>query len=473
LLFAAAAILAASPSNGDELLSVVAHIHTRTSGGDFSPEEIAARLAAEGLDVGIVTDHDRLEIQWGVPLLRHFLRYTYRRRSIATDGAVLWTEAVRKASRAPGGPLLVPGIEANPYYRVELDWDARRIRVHRLHEHVLAFGFPDRDVLRSPSIAHGFGTFPRDAVAFGGAALALALAVAVALRRRGEIQLRTLRVRLRGRFPGRAIALAVGGILAADAVALRASRLDQYGPDAGPEPFQRFIDWVDRRGGLTFWAHPGLREVLRLGPFEVVTPPYFDHLSATDGYTGFGSAAAAVVGPGGFWDALLQEYCSGRRRRAPWFLAQADYRTGPASRLAASVNWVRAADRTEGAVLEALDRGRFYATLGGAGRRWRLSAFHLVDLSGRSATSGERLLVSGRLALVARLERFSRSDRPLRIALVRGGEIVLDRTVLDSQDLRFEDSPPPAACTYYRLVGFEGTRPALIANPIFVEPSPP
>jgi len=70
----------------------------------------------------------------------------------------------------------------------------------------------------------------------------------------------------------------------------RSSPFDQYHGDQGMAPYQLLTDYVDSRGGLTFWNYPETASGTRkLGPIMVDTPPYPEVLEESEGYTGFAS----------------------------------------------------------------------------------------------------------------------------------------------------------------------------------------
>ncbi|OQW98996.1 MAG: hypothetical protein BWK74_03250 [Desulfobacteraceae bacterium A6] len=68
----------------------------------------------------------------------------------------------------------------------------------------------------------------------------------------------------------------------------RSSPFDQYHGDQGMAPYQLLVDYVNERGGLTFWNYPETKSGIgRKGPIRVDTPPHPEVLEESDGYTGF------------------------------------------------------------------------------------------------------------------------------------------------------------------------------------------
>lgn len=431
-------------------------------------------LSSRRIDAGIISDHDHLEIRWGLPVFRDLLHYTYRLRSIASEGADRYASSIHAAAARFPGLILIPAVEANPYYRIEIDWPNCHFLVHNLHEHILAMGLSAEEIANAPSIANGFQpSLGRRALA-ALAALAVALGLAMILRRGDpdRQQLRFVRTPRRQRSPFFLVFLLVGAFALFDLISQGASRITQYGPDAGAFPYQLFIDWVAKRGGLTFWAHPGVRESIRKGPFEVVTRPYYDHIAQTDRYTGLEDFGTAMAGAGGIWDQLLLEYGSGLRETPPWFLAQADFKTGKPDRLLAVVNYVEVQERTERGLLDALRAGRFYATQAGVGWEWRLESFRLSDGSA-SAESGGILETSSPVRLTARFTRLTPAAHPLTVQVIRQGLAISSERLTDTRDLSLDDSAlSPGERRYYRLIAGRPERIELVTNPIYVRGKP-
>jgi hypothetical protein len=64
------------------------------------------------------------------------------------------------------------------------------------------------------------------------------------------------------------------------------------------------------------------------GPIRVSTLPYPDVLHRSEGYTGFAAISGdriKATEPGREWDRALNEYCVGRRLRAPWGISTAGF----------------------------------------------------------------------------------------------------------------------------------------------------
>ena len=70
----------------------------------------------------------------------------------------------------------------------------------------------------------------------------------------------------------------------------RSSPFDQYHGDQGIAPYQLLIDYVNEKGGMSFWNYPETKSGIRkMGPIFVHTAPYPEVLLKSKGYTGFAS----------------------------------------------------------------------------------------------------------------------------------------------------------------------------------------
>ena len=456
------------------MISVVAHIHTPVNGGEYTPDEIAGMLASRGLDAGIITDHDHLEVRWGLPLFRNLIGYTYRLRSIATEGVDRYSSSIRAAAARFPGLILIPGVEANPYYRIEIDWKDLRFRVHNLHEHIVAIGLTASDLANVPAIANGFHSSPVRLGLAAAAIFGLAFGVLAILRSGalGHAPLRRTGGPRKKRSLFLVVLLVIGSLAMIDTLLQSTSRITQYGPDAGALPYQLFIDWVGEHGGLTFWSHPGVGEIIRKGPVEVVTRPYYEDIARTDRYTGLEDFGTAMAGAEGIWDQLLLEYGSGLRESPPWFLAQADFKTGNPDRLLSVVNYVEVQERTERGLLDALRAGHFYATQSGVGREWRLDGFRVSDGSA-FAGSGGTLETSSPLRLTAQFTRLASTAHALTVQVIRQGLVIFSERLEATREIALDDTAlSPGERRYYRLIAGRPARIELVTNPIFVRGKP-
>lgn len=141
-------------------------------------------------------------------------------------------------------------------------------------------------------------------------------------------------------------------------------------PQAPPPdlaPYQTFVDYLVERGGLVNCAHPESIQDDWIGPAHFINPgPVrflhdLHHVNSfsilPEGYHEFAG------GPGGNWDAALDEYLLGGRDQAPWALGDADYHQ-PEDSLARATTLFYLREFTEADVLLAMREGRMVALMG-------------------------------------------------------------------------------------------------------------
>ncbi|MFO7898646.1 MAG: hypothetical protein R6V58_06260, partial [Planctomycetota bacterium] len=332
----------------------------RTEAEPPQPIEQIARIAKEqGVDVLVLADRARGRVAWGLTPWSRLLQVTVEQGSVASYGADRYLAAIKKAEEQTG-VLIVPGVECMPYYR----WRGnplRGLRLSHAYEHMTLTGLDTADALAGvPATAGGFG---RRRFSW----TVLLNVVFVALVVLGVRVWRSERKRAR-LWGGLIVAVSLLAII--DSAPFLPQEVSPYAPPRRYPP-DIVARYAADQGALAFWAHPSARAGSlphRLKDSTGVTVevrPYPEVLTRTQGYHGFAVFNAGIrpARPGGEWDEALLEYCSGRRRRPVWGISECDYdaHTPPDGiRDALCVAWVRA--RTERGVLEALRRGRCYAT---------------------------------------------------------------------------------------------------------------
>jgi hypothetical protein len=273
-----------------------------------------------------------------------------------------------------------------------------------------------------------------------------------------------------------------GGVAAAclvDNLPLRLPLWDAYAGDLGAAPYQTYIDYGLKQGGLVLWAPPDTipapwpirvlgREVALAGDATAGG----QDLLETSGYTGFAAlhpGAATAVEPGREWDRALANYASGRRLRPVWGTGQVGYRgQGGGASMDPVQTVFLTGERSRQGVLEAMAAGRMYAVRG-AGARLVLSTFE-ASRGGVAAISGGTLLGgSGAVRLTGTIALADGARDSVRVRLVQDGRVVADFVAAAPVDFGHVDAgPAPGHRTYYRLLAATGGC-QLASNPVFVE----
>lgn len=473
-LLAALCLLAATAgapaAQEAEPLRAAVHIHSTFSTGQEPLARIAERARHLGLDVLVVSDDDLLQVAWGLPPWRRLLRVVESHRSLLADDTLEdYLEEIRRLDALHDDLIVIDGVESAPYYTWDVDWRRREWTVRGWNRHIMAVGLDDAEAYRSLPVLGGPGELaPQDGHSilrmlwpFLGLAWALWLG-----RRVHGVALRTV-------LGVVSLLFFVDGALNG----FRASHFHAY-DDAGMEPYQRFIDAVGARGGLTFWTHPEAastippRSVAGLASVRSETPAHAGDLVATRRYTGFAALYAdhiTATEPGREWDRVLTEYLRGERDRPAWGTGEIDYHGEDLRERLHDIQTVIFADeRSRRGVLEALARGRSYAVRGGD-EALRLTRFAVGTGSARAQT-GQALPVGGEPWRVdVHLDKVNGTAEVVDLRLIHGrvdGTVRVVAEVSGLTPLRLQHSGRGAA-GYVRVMARSATS-MLTSNPIFL-----
>ena len=118
--------------------------------------------------------------------------------------------------------------------------------------------------------------------------------------------------------------------------------------------------------------------------------------------------------------------------------------------------------------MEALSKGRFYAVQKGGVPRLSMDQFQVKDEeTGNSVISGQELDLDGFPLLDIRLSVADNGRYPVKVSLIRGGEVMESFEGKTPLEIHFVDEEYHAGKTYYRL-DVRGAAGRLLSNPIFV-----
>lgn len=457
-----------SPSPAYTRTPALIDLRTTYSDGDHDPETLAGIAAGKGFRVLIYNDHDRMVLEYGLPPFRNIVKKRVERNAIHRAGAASYLRTIEEVQRRRPEMVLIPGTESTPFYYWTGSPFSGDLTAHDHERRLLAIGLSKPEDYETLPVLHNtpLGAQFR-AVWPALAAFALCFLIGLSfLFQRGW-----------WRLPGVLLVLLGAGFFL-DTLFASPSPYDAYRGPQGAAPYQRFIDDVARKGGLTFWNYPETRSGVRpLGPIRVSTLPYPQMLAETSDYTGFAALygdTVTVTEPGGVWDLVLKEYCAGFRRRPAWGIATADFHTegGAGERLGnfQTVLWLT--DNSAAAALDALRRGRMYAARGKFPRVPQLDEFSVAAArpGAARAISGEEITLAGpariRIALSAPMA--DGREREVRVRLIRSGTVIQSvRKTLPLTIDHTDSSASPGEKVYYRMeMTGDGT---ILSNPIFVK----
>jgi hypothetical protein len=482
MAFAAFLLALASPAAAEETRRIPAaiHLHTTFSTGVYTPEELIEIAHAAGVRVAIVTDHDTMRFDYGLPLMPWLTGrmggYLLERPSILKLGARNYLSRLEEIGESYPDMVILPGVEAIPFFCWQGSPWGGDLTLRRGNEHILVIGLERPGAFEAlPSVGHR--TFPSIPLA---TVLSLwPLALAYFGRRLCKAGRRPLRV-------CGLVCFGAAGIFLVQNLPFRFPKYDPYHGDQGIRPFQDLIDYANAQGALTFWAHPeqdrdeevssGFPILDSLTGIRMKTPPYHEDLLKARRYTGvavFAEGLKYVVPPGGVWDQALVDYVEGRRERPVWGIGEVDFKD-PSFPITSTLTFLFVKDVSKASVLDALRKGRAYAVHGPHVQNIALESFVVEGGDGATAGMGEEIEVNAPPRLRFRtVSADTASGDATQVRVIRNGfEVHKDRGVGGGIDWTFEDtSLKPGDRVYYRL-DVEHRTNRIATNPIFVTYKP-
>ena len=439
-------------------------LRTTFSDGDLDPESLVRLARKRGFDVVFFNDHDRLAMEYGLFPLRNILRKRVELHSINRGGAESYLNRIKEVGEKYPDMIIIPGSETAPFYYWTGSYFKKNLTAHNHERRILTIGLERPEDYRDlPIIHNGFSTrFTADFLPITFIFLIPLILGVFLLTRKGIY-------RISGIIIG---VLSILFIINTDH--FRSSPFDQYHGDRGIAPYQLLIDYVNSRGGMTFWNYPETRSgKRRIGPIFVDTPPYPSVLEESKGYTGFAALYGdriTVTEPGNIWDKVLLAYCEGKRDRPVWGISTADFHKegGAGEKLGNFPTVFFVHKKTKKETLGALKNGKMYACRGNYPQVAKLDEFSVCSFQGETkGISGDEVALKGNPRIGVFLSAVEQTKNRVTVRLIRSGEVIESFEGELPMEIDFEDTYfEPGEKIYYRmdLHGY-GT---LVSNPIFV-----
>ena len=464
-------------SEGDLIqLKAAIHMSSTISGSKCTLEEITETAKDNGIQVVIFTDRDLMRWEYGLWPLHNIIKKKVESNSIFRYGIRRYLEEIGKLDDKFPDMILIPGVESAPFYYWEGSPLKSNFIMYNWHKHILAIGletYEDYDNL--PVIGNPRGLRKNFEVYKLWPVLILILGI-VCVRKRQysykdydgrELAPYSKKWRVFGEF-----IIVLSFLFLLNNWPFFDLLFDQYHGDSGSMPYQNFIDYVNEKGALTFWAHPEAENVSKIENIAFETTEHTYQLLETEDYTGFAifyEGYKKVGKPGGIWDGLLREYCQGLRKTPIWAICGLAFDTGGLSRRIKELQTiVLVPEKSKKAVLEALKRGRVYVVRGERGLGFSLDKFFLSDESGGAkGFVGDNVEIEGRPVL--HIEGgFLNKQQEIEVKIIKEGKIVKVYKVETPFKITYCDDNFPTKKSYYRLeVAGKGLH--LVTNPVFVQ----
>jgi hypothetical protein len=439
-------------------------LKTTFSDGDLDPESLVELARNKGFGAVVVNDHDRMVMEYGPPPFRNILKKRVELNSINKRGAEEYLNSLQAIEERFPDMIVIPGSQTAPFYYWSGSYFRKDLTAHNHERRILTIGLKrPKDYQGLPIIHNGFSTrFTTNFLPGILISLSALIFGILLLRRKGLFRICGVTIGV----------LSILSIL--DTNPFRSSPFDQYHGDQGIAPYQLLLDYVNARGGLTFWNYPETRSGIRkMGRIFVDTPPYPEVLEESRDYTGFAALygdTITVTEPGNIWDRVLLAYCSGERDRPVWGISTADFhKEGEAGEVLGNFPTVFLVHRkTKREILKALKNGKMYACRGDYPHIVKLDEFSVCSSKGDLiGISGDEVVLEGNPRIKVSLSVPEPTKNPVTGRLIRSGEVIERFEGQLPIKIDFEDAYcKPGERIYYRmdLHGYG----KLVSNPIFV-----
>jgi hypothetical protein len=432
------------------------------SDGAHSIDDLAKMARSRGFKCLFINDHDRIALSYGIFPFKNILRYKKEYPSIITHGPEKYLDEIKGVSAKYPDMIIIPGCETSAYYYWTGSWFKKNLTLNNYDRRILIVNLTEPgDYQYIPNLPYKFSFRYTSNLLPGLLIFVIPLAIGIIL----------LRWKGFSRLMGILIII-FSSLAIIDYNPFRSSLFSPYERDAGIAPYQELIDYVNEKGGLSFWNYPEQKSGVRTyDPIEVRTRPYPQVLHESVGYMGF----AAIYGeyttataPGGEWDLVLNEYCRGERQNAPWAISTADFHEeGRLNQVLGSFPTIfMVKEFSKEAVLESIRNGLMYCSRGD-GREWpQIDYFVISDKQNEKAFMGETLTTLDFPVIRFEVSYNNEISKNINISLIRGGELI--ETFAGTTPLRIEyrdEEIHTGAKTYYRIMD---QMEHLVSNPIFV-----
>jgi hypothetical protein len=440
---------------------------TRTtfSDGKYSIEELVLLAKQRGFNVLFINDHDRMSMEYGLPPLRSILKKTVEQNAINKQGAGKFIQAIREAEKKYPDMIIIPGSETVPFYYWTGNPITGSLTAHNHEKRLLTVGMENaEDYENLPTIHNSLslknaGPAIPELIFFSAAAIVALLLTFW----RGPLRITGIV----------AFIVAVTFILKSS-VFRSSSPFDPYHGDQKMAPYQLVIDYVNSKGGMTFWNYPETKSgVRKLGPIQVRTLPYPAALQEARSYTGFAALYGenvTLTEPGNIWDMTLQEFCAGYRSNPPWGIATADFHGEEKGEdklgKFQTIFFVR--EKTKAGILKALKNGNMYAYQGDVPQTLKLDEFSLSAADDQTIViSGETIALRSYPKIKIAISAGGATPSPVKIRLIRSGTLIgAFEERLPFQLEHIDQYYRPGEKIYYRI-DIRGPG-IIVSNPIFV-----
>ena len=472
----------------DKWVPTAIHIATTISDGSLSLDEIIKAARLKGIKAVIITDRDVMKWEYGLWPLRNIVKVIKESNSVFKYGIDKYLKIIELEAKKNTDILIIPGIESAPFYCWKGIPFLGDFKIRNWHKHILVIGLQKpQDYAGLPVLANPAGlrrSFGADDIYVFWPLLLLFLGVFLFFKRdcsySDNLGRELGNVSKKNRTLGAVFIIASIAFLVnnfANGAGARPLAYDQYCIHPGAKPYQMLIDYVNKKGGMTFWAHPEAVNVSKQGSVIIETGEHVKDLWKTTDYTGFAiffEGYERVGRIGGEWDFLLREFCEGLRDAPVWIISGLAFDNGTFKGLVDLMDdaqtYILTNEFSNAALLSSMRAGRMYASRGVAKSRFFLDKFVVKDeISGITVDVGGTIKITDK-PLIEIKGRLAGVEVPSNVIvrLVRDGKVIESFEGQSPIDIVYKDHSASAYKTYYRLEIQNGAQ-LIVTNPIFVD----
>ena len=467
----------------EEYMQAHAAIDVRTNVGDgrYSLSQIAELARKSDVRIIIATDGLLNRWQYGLWPLRNIIKKTVETKSVVKFGVRRYLDQIKNAQRDNPDMIFLSSVEASPFYYWDGSPFGNRFNIKDWHRHLLVIGLESvRDYKNLPMIGNGlslakpFG-FP-DLLRF--LFLLFLFWVGVRAVKSGsgqqDIYERKFGMSVHHLKKIGICIVIIASLLLINDFPFRSFKYDQYHGSGGAIPYQNLIDYVNARGGTTFWAHPEAKNVEKIGRVNIETAEHSDLLLETTGYTGFAifyEGYERVGSPGRVWDEALKDYCRGIRPSPVWAIGSLAFeKAGNLGEYMTDLRTVFLLSHfTKADVVSALKEGRMYVSKDREAVNFALDKFSVKDQSGPvEKIMGQTLVMSGKPRIIIKGRFINKDTKSVTITVIRSGEIIKVMGSTAPFAIDFEDNDIIKENKFYYRAEIRAEGLFVVTNPVFV-----
>jgi len=468
----------------EEFIQVPAaiHISSTVSDGKHTIPEIVAIAKQSNLKAVILTDDVLMRWEYGLWPLRRIIKKTVEQKSIFKYGIKKYLNQIENVQKESPDLLLLAGFECAPFYYWEGNVFNSSLKMRNWHKHILAMGLENvKDWENLPVLGNNQGLLLpfhfKNIINFWPFVILL---TGILCLNKKKFSYADFRGRKLGPYSRRwralgALLIIIGLFFSFNNYPFLDFRFDQYHGDLGIMPYQNLIDYINQRGGLTFWAHPEAKNNQEIDGMKILTEENTSDLPLVSNYTGFAifyEGYNKVGIPGGIWDDMLKQYCQGKRKTPVWIIAglSFDSERNLSDYMKDLRNILLVPRLSKSEVLRALRDGRMYVVNGTASAQFILDKFVIGDDSiAAGKIMGQELELEGKPRLEISGHFLDGRSQLFKIKLIRNGRIIEILEANSPFNLSYQDEYDGKDKKIYYRIDAESQGLHIVTNPIFIK----